>query len=218
MSRLLAVSHSGIRADHIRARDLGRSGFVPGNTSPSTIASARCSAATGVMLLVVLATSPVSADAQQARRAVVAVLPLAVHPATAHADSMSLAAGIAALLESALVADPRIRIARAPERRPTGASHAVSGEILRVGDSIRVTARVLRLRDTVSVALDPLTAASDEIPQLVDDLADAVFETLDLAPPAGGLRRGGGPVFRPPRPPVPLVAMSLYSRAVAARE
>ncbi|GLC24906.1 hypothetical protein rosag_14190 [Roseisolibacter agri] len=174
------------------------------------------------MLLAALAASqtaaPASAGAQQARRAVVAVLPLVVHPAATRADSVTIAPGIAALLESALVADSRIRIAPAPATPATPASHAVHGEILRVGDSVRVTARVLRLRDSTVVALDTLAVASDEVPRLVDDLADAVTEALDLVPPpAGTLRRGGGPVFRPPRPPVPLVAMSLYSRAVAAR-
>ena len=194
-----------------------------GNLAPPYAAPTVRSHVVGSLFLAVLAAAPASLDAQArvsapARRAVVAVLPLAVQPSAADADRVTLAPGIAALLESALVADSRIRIASAPASRATGASHAVRGEILRVVDSIRVTAHVVRLRDTVTVALDPLAAASDGIPQLVDDLADAVVEALDLAPPAAGrLRRGGGPVFRPPRPPVPLVAMSLYSRAVVAR-
>jgi hypothetical protein len=97
--------------------------------------------------------------------------------------------------------------------RTRGASYAVLGEVAHIGDSVRVTARVVRARDTSTFVLDELTAALDEVPTLANDLAETVADSI--VPRTDGTR--GGPLFRPPRPPVPFAAMTLYSKAVSAR-
>lgn len=186
------------------------------------------------VLLGVLLALPAEAAAQRARRPVVVVLPLTVRADSARADSLELAPAITALLRQELAASTRLRVAPGDTRTARGAptddgqaaryagtlraTHAVVGEVSRVGDSLRVTARLVRARDTVGVALDVLTTASHDVLALVDDLADVVVDSVAPTPSSAGLlRRGGGPVFRPPRPPVPIAAMSLYSRAIAAR-
>jgi len=160
----------------------------------------------------------------------VVVLPLVMSNDSVHTDTTSIEHGITALLESQLAANKRVRIAShsgaqsaplgstatgsaAAAARSLGASHAVFGTVTRVGDSLRVSGRVLRARDTVTVVLDELTAPLDEVPTLIDDLAESVADSI--APRTDATR--GGPLFRPPRPPVPFAAVTLYSRAVKAR-
>jgi len=145
-------------------------------------------------------------------------------------DTTSIEHGITALLESQLAAGKRVRIAshssvQSPALRASttgavaafaksqGSSHAVVGTVTRVGDSLRVNGHVLRARDTVTFVLDELTAPLDEVPTLIDDLAESVADSI--APRTDATR--GGPLFRPPRPPVPFAAVTLYSRAVKAR-
>jgi hypothetical protein len=72
---------------------------------------------------------------------------------------------------------------------------------------------VVRARGATGRYTDEVITTLDDIPTLVADLADAVVDSI--APATGGLR--GPPLFRPPRPPVPFAAMTLYSRAVTAR-
>jgi TolB-like protein len=166
----------------------------------------------------------------RARVPVVAVLDFALPTDSAHGDTTALEHGIPALLESELAADKRVHTvprsgaharasgamtsaAAAAEARSRGASYAVLGEVAHVGDSLRVTARVIRTRDTSVFVLDDLTAALDEVPTLASDLAQSVADSI--APRTDATR--GGPLFRPPRPPVPFAAMTLYSKAVRAR-
>jgi len=161
---------------------------------------------------------------------VVAVLDFAQSTDSAHRDTTALEHGILALVESELAAAKRVRAAQpagprasahstmtpagaAAEARSRGASYAVLGEVAHVGDSVRVTARVVRTRDTSVFVLDDLTAALDEVPTLASDLAQSVADSI--APRTDATR--GGPLFRPPRPPVPFAAMTLYSKAVRAR-
>ncbi|MEP7344172.1 MAG: hypothetical protein ABI877_02840 [Gemmatimonadaceae bacterium] len=184
-----------------------------------------------------LAASPSFAQARAqtaarpARHApVVAVLAFKMSTDSASADTTAIEHGIAALLESELAASGRLRIlshrgatssarssdtgaAAASAARSRGASFAVLGDVTRSGDTLRVMARVVRARDTLTRALDEFTATLDQIPALVDDLAYALTDSII---PRKDFTRGG-PVFRPPRPPVSFAAVSLYSRAVKAR-
>jgi TolB-like protein len=158
------------------------------------------------------------------------VLPFALANDTLNADTTAVEHGIAALLETQLTLGKRLRVARmerantvaaAPTptaaavtaARARGASYAVLGEVSFLADTIRVNVRVLRARDTLSRSIDELTATLDQIPTLVEDLADAVADSI--APRRDATR--GGPLFRPPRPSVPFAAMTLYSKAVKAR-
>ena len=187
------------------------------------------------MLLVTITAALAPARAQQSQPsktppAIVVVLPFVMSNDFASADTTSIEQGITALLESQLAAGKRVRIASRSgaetlPRRPStssaavgfakshGASHAVLGTVARVGDSLRVNGRVVRARDTVTFVLDELTAPLDEVPTLIDDLAESVADSI--APRTDATR--GGPLFRPPRPPVPFAAVTLYSRAVKAR-
>lgn len=161
---------------------------------------------------------------------IVVVFPFVMSGDSVVMDTTSIEQGITALLESQLAARKRVRIAphsgaqskplitmstesAAAAAKNRGASYAVLGTVTRVGDSLRVSGRVLRARDTVTFVLDELTAGLDEVPALIDDLAESVADSI--APKADATR--GGPLFRPPPPPVPFAAVSLYSRAVKAR-
>ena len=151
---------------------------------------------------------------------VVAVLPFSVASAAAAEEGPAIGQGIAALLHAELAAGSRVRVAGEPSASPAGttgddASHTVVGEVALAGDSVRVAARVRRAGDGASLVLDTLAALRDEIPTLVEELADVVTDSVAPRPET---TRGGPPLFRPPRPPVPFAAMSLYSRAVAARK
>ena len=161
---------------------------------------------------------------------IVVVLPFVLSGDSTHADTTLVEHGITALLESQLATGKRVRIASHSGGQPPpadtmttgealafarnhGASHAVLGMVTRVGDSLRVSGRVLRARDTVTIVLDTLTTPLDEVPTLINDLAESVADSI--APRTDATR--GGPLFRPPRPPVPFAAVTLYSRAVKAR-
>ena len=182
-----------------------------------------------------LALAPLTARAQQprgrAKPPVVAVLPFRMASDSAHADTTAIEQGIAALLEAELASRPRVRIAKRAASRPPsdafpagdtiaatatrarGAAYGVLGNVRRAGDSVRVTARVVRARGAEARETDEVITALDDIPTLVAELADAVVDSI--APTSGGLR--GPPLFRPPRPSVPFAAMALYSKAVTAR-
>jgi TolB-like protein len=164
------------------------------------------------------------------RSPVVAVLPFTFYDDARQSDTTAIEHGIASLLETQLILGKRLRVAPNDRRAKTvavltttaaavsaararGASYAVLGEVSFLADTIRVNARVLRARDTLSRGIDELTATLDQIPTLVEDLADAVADSI--APRRDPTR--GGPLFRPPRPSVPFAAMTLYSKAVKAR-
>ena len=206
---------------------------APFGALPSTRAARRLMLAP--LVLAALAAQPGVSIAQRPvaagkPRPAVAVFAVVHHGDTTRADTTALAHGVAALLESELSASRRLRVAdlRSSDRarpaltsstatvaaaRSRGAPFALLAEFALVGDSVRVTARVLRTRDTTSISLDRLTAGRDDVPALVDDLAESVADSL--APRTDATR--GGPIFRPPRPPVSFGAMALYSKAVAAR-
>ena len=183
--------------------------------------------AVALLLGAAAALAPAAAAGQahgQARppTPVVLVLPFAVADAPAGDDGAAIGQGIAALLHAELAARSGVRVAGGAGARPAGAagdggaSHTVAGEVALAGDSVRVVGWVRRSEDGVSLALDTLAARSDEIPMLVEELADVVADSV--AQGRETTRGGGPPIFRPPRPPVPFAAMSLYSRAVAARK
>jgi len=144
--------------------------------------------------------------AAQSRAQIIALKSFTPLNAAAGDDTL-FARGLQAMVASELTTNRRVQVVDGA--RAKSASFTVSADVRSNADSVAIVTRISSAAGA-DVRVDTLAAPANEAPSLAAAVAQIIGGAVTHS-------RSGGPVFRPPRPPIPRDAVTLYARAVVAR-